>query len=253
MAASMSSSSSALATPADVRGQRSASLSRRSAWLGRRFDARVRRAPGADARPLVSGVPGCPCAVAARAATRFRRYADRFDLYRPLNSYGFFESIRHDLVERAVAHHTDIPWVRLYIAQWLRAPLRRLDRTLGQRTKGTPQGGNHHPLFANLLHYAFDLSMQRRFRTSCSSAMRTMPSSIAGPSSRRSGCSMPSVVDSCSAVWSFIRRRLGLSTAKMTTGRRSANTSRSTFSVTPSSHDEQRIAGGSTSSAFFPR
>jgi len=33
----------------------------------------------------------------------------------------FFGSISHKLVERAVAHHTDLAWVRLYVARWLRA------------------------------------------------------------------------------------------------------------------------------------
>jgi RNA-directed DNA polymerase len=67
-------------------------------------------------------------------------------------------ALDHDLVERAVAHHTDIPWVRLYIARWLRAPVQRPDGTLEERTKGTPQGGVISPLLANLfLHYAFDL------------------------------------------------------------------------------------------------
>lgn len=81
-----------------------------------------------------------------------------------LDIKAFFDSIRHDLVERAVAHHTDLPWVRLYIARWLRAPVQRPDGTLGERTKGTPQGGVISPLLANLfLHYAFDLWMQRTF------------------------------------------------------------------------------------------
>ena len=40
-----------------------------------------------------------------------------------LDIKAYFDSIPHDLVERAVAHHTDIPWVRLYIARWLRAPV----------------------------------------------------------------------------------------------------------------------------------
>jgi group II intron reverse transcriptase/maturase len=76
----------------------------------------------------------------------------------------FFGSISHDLVERAVAHHTDIPWVRLYIARWLRAPVQRPDGTLEKRTKGTPQGGVVSPILANLfLHYAFDVWMQRTF------------------------------------------------------------------------------------------
>jgi RNA-directed DNA polymerase len=81
-----------------------------------------------------------------------------------LDIKAFFDSIRHDLVERAVAHHTDLPWVRLYTARWLRAPVQRPDGTLGERTKGTPQGGVVSPLLANLfLHYAFDLWMQRAF------------------------------------------------------------------------------------------
>jgi len=81
-----------------------------------------------------------------------------------LDIKAFFDSIPHDLVERAVAHHTDSPWVRLYIARWLRAPVQRADGTLEQRMRGTPQGGVISPLLANLfLHYAFDLWMQRTF------------------------------------------------------------------------------------------
>jgi RNA-directed DNA polymerase len=81
-----------------------------------------------------------------------------------LDIKGFFDSISHDLVERAVAHHTDLPWVRLYVGRWLRAPVQRPDGTLEERTKGTPQGGVISPLLANLfLHYAFDLWMQRTF------------------------------------------------------------------------------------------
>ena len=81
-----------------------------------------------------------------------------------LDIRAFFDSIPHDLVERAVAHHTDLAWVRLYVRRWLRAPVERLDGTLMERTKGTPQGGVASPLLANLfLHYAFDLWMDRKF------------------------------------------------------------------------------------------
>ncbi len=79
-----------------------------------------------------------------------------------LDVKGFFDSIPHDLVERAVARHTDLPWVRLYVARWLRAPLQRPDGTREARTKGTPQGGVISPVLANLfLHYVFDLWMRR--------------------------------------------------------------------------------------------
>ena len=58
-----------------------------------------------------------------------------------LDIKNFFDAIPHDLAERAVAHHTDLPWVRLYLARWLRAPMQRADGSLEARTKGTPQGG----------------------------------------------------------------------------------------------------------------
>ena len=81
-----------------------------------------------------------------------------------LDIKAFFDSLDHDLVERAVAHHTDFPWVRLYVARWLRAPMQRPDGTLEPRTKGTPQGGVLSPLLANLfLHYAFDVWIQWQF------------------------------------------------------------------------------------------
>lgn len=81
-----------------------------------------------------------------------------------LDIKAFFDSLNHDLVMRAVARHTEIPWVRLYIARWLRAPMQKSDGTLEERIRGTPQGGVISPLLANLfLHYAFDLWMQKNF------------------------------------------------------------------------------------------
>lgn len=81
-----------------------------------------------------------------------------------LDIKAFFDSIPHDLVERAVAHHTKVPWIRLYIARWLRAPVQKPDGTQEARTKGTPQGGVISPLLANLfLHHAFDTWMSRKY------------------------------------------------------------------------------------------
>lgn len=81
-----------------------------------------------------------------------------------LDIKAFFDSMSHDLVERAVAHHTDSRWIRLYVARWLRAPMQKPDGTLEERAKGTPQGGVISPLLANLfLHYVFDAWMQRTF------------------------------------------------------------------------------------------
>ncbi|WP_373372176.1 group II intron reverse transcriptase/maturase [Sorangium atrum] len=81
-----------------------------------------------------------------------------------LDIKGFFDALVHELVERSVAHHTDNPWIRLYIARWLRAPVQKPDGTVEQRTRGTPQGGVVSPLLANqFLHYAFDHWMRRTF------------------------------------------------------------------------------------------
>jgi len=81
-----------------------------------------------------------------------------------LDIKGFFDSLDHDLVLKAVAYHTDNPWVRLYIARWLQAPVQKRDGSLIERTRGTPQGGVISPLLANLfMHYAFDAWMQRKF------------------------------------------------------------------------------------------
>jgi group II intron reverse transcriptase/maturase len=81
-----------------------------------------------------------------------------------LDIKGFFDNLDHDLVLKAVGHHTDIPWVHLYISRWLRAPVEKSDGTREERKRGTPQGGVISPLLANLfMHYAFDEWMKRRF------------------------------------------------------------------------------------------
>ena len=97
-----------------------------------------------------------PAVVAAKQANKAGKPA--------ADCVGIRNSIPHDLVERAVAHHTDLAWVRLYIGRWLRAPVECPDGTLVERTKGTPQGGVVSPLLANLfLHYAFDRWMDRNY------------------------------------------------------------------------------------------
>jgi group II intron reverse transcriptase/maturase len=85
-----------------------------------------------------------------------------FDWVIDLDIKSFFDTIPHDLIEKAVARHTDLAWVNLYVRRWLRAPVAHADGTLTERTRGTPQGSVVSPLLANLfLHYAFDVWMQR--------------------------------------------------------------------------------------------
>lgn len=81
-----------------------------------------------------------------------------------LDIQGFFDNLDHDLVLRAVAHHTDLPWVLLYVGRWLTAPVQRSDGTLVSRDRGSPQGSAISPLLSNpFMHYAFNAWMAREF------------------------------------------------------------------------------------------
>ena len=79
-----------------------------------------------------------------------------------LDIKGFFDNLDWDLVMRAVRHHTDVPWILLYVERWLRAPVQHADGRLEERTKGSPQGSVISPLLSNLfMHYAFDEWLRR--------------------------------------------------------------------------------------------
>ena len=98
------------------------------------------------------------------AVAQCRRRCWKTDWVIDLDISAFFDSVRWDLVLKAVATHTDQPWVVLYVQRWLHAPLRLPDGTLRQRDRGTPQGSAVSPILANLfLHYAFDTWMTRNF------------------------------------------------------------------------------------------
>ncbi len=91
-----------------------------------------------------------------------RKRCWRKDWVVDLDIRAFFDSVAHDLLLKAVAHHTDERWVLLYIERWLKAPMQMPDGTLVARGKGTPQGSPISPLLANLfMHYAFDRWMDR--------------------------------------------------------------------------------------------
>jgi RNA-directed DNA polymerase len=98
----------------------------------------------------------------ALAVTRRRCWKQGWAL--DLDIRAFFDSVPHDLLLKAVAHHTDERWVLLYIKRWLTAPMQMPDGTLRARDKGTPQGSPISPLLANVfMHYAFDVWMARKF------------------------------------------------------------------------------------------
>src|SRR5436190_4684360 len=98
----------------------------------------------------------------ALAVTRKRCWKQNWVL--DLDVRAFFDSVPHDLLLKAVAHHTQERWVLLYIQRWLVAPMQMADGTVVAREKGTPQGSPISPLLANLfMHYAFDKWMDRAF------------------------------------------------------------------------------------------
>jgi len=76
---------------------------------------------------------------------------------------GAFDRIDHELMLKAVRHHTSCRWLLLYIERWLKAPMLK-DGQERQRTAGTPQGGAISPLLFNLyLHYTLDRWLQKHY------------------------------------------------------------------------------------------
>jgi RNA-directed DNA polymerase len=103
--------------------------------------------------------PGRSAIDAVRTA---RQRCWRYDWVLDLDIKGFFDSIPHDLLLKALRRHTDCRWVLLYVERWLKAPVQGDDGGLAPRDAGTPQGSVVSPILANLfLHYAFDQWMSR--------------------------------------------------------------------------------------------
>jgi RNA-directed DNA polymerase len=52
----------------------------------------------------------------------------------------FFDTVRWDLVLKALEAVTTTPWVLLYVKRWLSAPLQLTGGSVRQRQERTPQG-----------------------------------------------------------------------------------------------------------------
>ena len=99
---------------------------------------------------------------AQEAVAACRRWCWEKDWVVDCDILAFFDSVPHDLLLKAVAHHTDERWILLYVERWLKAPVQMIDGTIVAREKGTPQGSPISPVLANLfMHYAFDQWMDR--------------------------------------------------------------------------------------------
>ena len=87
-----------------------------------------------------------------------------FDWVLDVDIRQFFDSIRHDLLMKAVVHQARESWVVMYVERFLKAPTQHADGRLEDNSCGTPQGGVISPLLANLyLHYAFDKWISRSY------------------------------------------------------------------------------------------
>jgi len=92
-----------------------------------------------------------------------RQRCFRYQWVVDLDIKGFFDSLDHGLMMRAVRKHTKCKWLLLYVERWLKAPNQLEGGSLVSRDKGTPQGSVISPLLSNLfLHYAYDEWMRNR-------------------------------------------------------------------------------------------
>ena len=74
---------------------------------------------------------------ALHAVEACRKRCWRKDWVIDLDIQKFFDSVRWDLVVKAVEANISDPWVVLYVKRWLEAPLQLPDGTLQERDRGT--------------------------------------------------------------------------------------------------------------------
>jgi len=99
-----------------------------------------------------------------QALSRARERCWKWNWVVDLDIKGYFDSIRHDLLMRAVRKHCQERWMLLYIERWLKAPLQKSDGTLVERRSGVPQGSIIGPVLANLyLHYCMDKWLEKEY------------------------------------------------------------------------------------------
>ena len=106
-----------------------------------------------------------PARSALDAVGACRRRCWKYDWVIDLDIRKFFDSVRWDLLVKAVEAHTDSRWVVLYVKRWLAADLQLPDGTLQARDRGTPQGSAVSPVLANLfMHVCHECGLGLRCR-----------------------------------------------------------------------------------------
>ena len=179
------------------------------------------------------------------ALARTRQRCWRQDWVLDLDVRAFFDSVPHDLLLKAVAHHTDERWVLLYIGRWLKAPMLMPDGTLIAREKGTPQGSPISPVLANLfMHYAFDRWIAREF-PGCPFE-RYADDVVVHCDTEEQARQLGVASGSGPWAWSYTPRRRRSCTAKTRAAEGTTSTPASTSSATPSGAASLMARGGSS-------
>jgi group II intron reverse transcriptase/maturase len=99
---------------------------------------------------------------AHQAVIQANKNAFNHDFAIDLDIKGFFDTIDHELLMKAVGHYCKDKWVLMYVERWLKAGLVQTNGNFVATSTGTPQGGVISPLLANLfLHVVFDKWMDK--------------------------------------------------------------------------------------------
>ena len=102
---------------------------------------------------------------ARQAVERCRDNCMKYDWVIDLDIKGFFDNIDHELLMKAVRHHTQEKHILLYVERFLKADVQLPDGSIQKNTdKGTPQGGVISPLLANIfMDIVFDKWMDKYY------------------------------------------------------------------------------------------
>ncbi|MBZ9731543.1 group II intron reverse transcriptase/maturase [Salegentibacter sp. JZCK2] len=99
------------------------------------------------------------------AIAQCRKHCFRYSWVIDLDIKGFYDNINHELLLKAVSHHTKEKYILLYVERWLKASVQKVDGSLHHpKGKGTPQGGVISPVLANIfMDIAFDKRFERHY------------------------------------------------------------------------------------------